>query len=391
MISTLAAGLFALSTPAVALDNLVEAAWQEVDAKAREQHENDLKHDVELGKKYAELAEKDLKLSASTEKLARVQRIGADIAAVANKTQAKVLWGDKRLNPFEYTFKLVDDKDINAFSLPGGFVYVNEGLVDYAESDDELAGVLAHEIAHASFRHVATLQREQDRLSTLTLPLVLIAIFAGGQNMGDMLTLGQLVGQAKGSGWSVKAEQAADFGGFQYLIKTNYKPVGMLTFMERMARDERKNPSIDWGIFMTHPPSRERANALTKYMEDAAMPIRRSEVASSFRAAAIPHPDGTIDIRFGEKFIVSLAGPDAGQRSKSIVQQLNTFFDSMPELYDISEGEDGALLGRKQPLMTITSVDANAANMKQSDLQDQALKNLRTATYSLAYHVWDVR
>jgi predicted Zn-dependent protease len=391
MLSSLAAGMIALSTPSLAMDNLSEAAWQESD-KQKEQHAADIKRDVELGQKYVVEAEKELKLSQNPEKIALIQRIGGELGAIANKTNAVVTWGDKRLNTFDYSFKLVEDSDVNAFSLPGGFIYVNEGLVDYAESEDELAGVLAHEIAHASFRHVATLQREASRLSNITMPLVILAIVLGGmQAGGEMATVGSLIGQAKGSGWSVQAEEAADFGGFQYILKTKYRPAGMLTFMERMARDERNRPNIDWGILRTHPPGRERANALTEYMRDAAIPIRRSEVATSFRATGIVKTDGTVDVRFGDKHIVLLAGPDATDRSERVVEQLNSFFDSMPELYDLSEGDNGALLGRRLPLLTVTSLDAKAANMKQDDLQDVTLKNLKAATYGLAYRVWDVR
>lgn len=391
MFSTVAAGLFALSTPGVGLSNLVEVAWQQAD-KLEIQHQEDIKRDKELGAKYVIEVEKDVKLSENKEKIDRVQRLGSEMATIANNTHAKVTWGDRRLNQFDYTFKVVADKDVNAFSLPGGFIYVNEGLIDYVESDDELAGVLAHEVAHASFRHVATLQREAGKLNSITMPLVILALLLGGVDAGgNAMLAGQLVGQAKGSGWSIQAEEAADFGGFQYMLKTNYKPAGMLTMMERMARDERKNPDLDWGILRTHPPGRERADSLTEYMVDAGIPIRRSEVATSFRASAQPQANGTVDIRFGEKFIVALAGPDAAIRSQKVVQQLNTFFDSMPELYDISEGSNGAVLGRRQPLLTVTTVDATAANKKQDELQDFAMKNLKSATYGLAYRVWDVR
>ena len=70
---------------------------------------------------------------------------------------------------------------MNAFSLPGGYVFVFDGLVKYSESDDELAGVLAHEICHAKFRHVATLDKEASKLQAISLPAILIAIFSGGR------------------------------------------------------------------------------------------------------------------------------------------------------------------------------------------------------------------
>ncbi len=117
--------------------------------------------------------------------------IGGELAAIANASKVRTTWGDKRLNPFEYTFKVVEE-DVNAFSLPGGYIYIYEGLVKYAESDDELAGVLAHEIAHASMRHVATMQREAGKLSAMQNPLILAAILIGGAKGGDAMMVGQL-------------------------------------------------------------------------------------------------------------------------------------------------------------------------------------------------------
>jgi Zn-dependent protease with chaperone function len=392
MISQLLVGLamFGANHSAIHINALTESSWQgEAQTKAERDHQADLKEDVELGKKYAEQADKELKISKDAETLARIKRIGDQLAAIANQNQVRVSWGDKRLNPFEYSFKLVEDKDVNAFSLPGGFIYVNDGLVSYCESDDELAGVLAHEIAHASLRHIATLRREQEKLSAVTLPLILISIMTGAAAEG--LTASSLIGAAKGSGWSVQAEEAADFAGFQYMLKSGYDPTGMLTVMERLAKDERSRPAIDWGIFRTHPPGRERADALTNYMRDGGIPIRRSVVATSFRATAKPNDKGQVEILYGGKHIVTLSGQDAAMRADKVVSRLNEFFDSMPELYDLSMGEQGSILGSRQTLVTVTTTDASGLGKNQKDLQTETIKNLRTALFNMAYRVWDAR
>lgn len=380
--------------PESRLGRIVEAAWAEADdqSRAEKDHQKAIQDDKEMGKKYSALAEKEVKLSTDEAMIARLQKIGGEIAAIANKNAVTVTWGDKRLSPFDYSFKLVEDKDVNAFSLPGGFIYVNDGLMKYAESDDEIAGVLAHEVAHASFRHVATLQREQSNLSAIQLPLILIAILSGNtEAIGNTLGVTSLIGAAKGSGWSVKAEQSADFGGFQYLLKSPYDATGMLTFMERLARDERSRPAIDWGIYRTHPPGRERADSLTRYMKDAGIPIRRSRVSTSFRATTKQLSAESAEVLFGGRHIVSLSGADAGSRAETVVARLNDFFDSMPELYDVSPGASGEILGRNQTLVTITTTDATAANKQVKDMQTESVKNLRTALYNIAYRVWDAR
>src|SRR5207248_3056953 len=134
------------------------------------------------------------------------------------------------------TFKVLEGDDINAFSLPGGRIYVYEGLMKFVESDDELAGILAHETSHAAFRHVATMEHKENKLVMAQIPLIIAAILA---HSPGVMAVGQGYTQSTTSGWSIEAEKAADFGGFQFMLKSNYNPVAMLTFMERLARKHR--------------------------------------------------------------------------------------------------------------------------------------------------------
>lgn len=385
------------------VDRLVALAWQDAakptaasqasgsdDLQVDPKHAQDLKNDEDMGEKYVTEIDKELKESKDTASLQRIQRIGADLAAIANRTHLVALWGDKRFSPFTYRFKLVEGKDVNAFSLPGGTVYVYEGLVKYVQSDDELAGVLAHEISHAALRHVATLQSEERKMTTFQLPLILASLLIGGPGAAAG-TLGatNLVGTAVGNGWSVKAEEAADYGGFQLLTKSKYNPTGMLTVMERLAQDERNGPNIDWGIYRDHPPSRERAEALKKDMHDAGIPIRRSAVSTSCRASVRPGIDGNVDILYGRLVIVSFGGENALKRADDAVARLNDFFDSEPEVFEVRAGDDGAIVGRRSAVLTLTADDAKAAKTTLDALQQTTLKNLKTALYGLSYRVWD--
>src|SRR5262249_439382 len=106
--------------------------------------------EVKVGRDSAAETEKEVKFITEPAIVERVNRIGQEIAAIANSTEIPATWGDPKVKKFNYSFRVVDDKDVNAFSLPGGFIYVNKGLLDYVHSDDELAGVLAHEVAHAA-------------------------------------------------------------------------------------------------------------------------------------------------------------------------------------------------------------------------------------------------
>jgi predicted Zn-dependent protease len=394
-----------LTPPKVApmprVEHMVARAWREAEddqaSVAEKRHQEDLKRDREIGKKYSLEVEKELKVVTDKELQERIDRIGNEIAQVANSTHAIASWGDKRMNTFDYTFKIVEDKktpnEVNAFSLPGGYIYVYKGLIDFAESDDELAGVLAHEVAHAAFRHVATIQSEQAKQQKISIPLILAAVILGGTGaVGPALSAGAMVGQAYTSGWSVSAEKAADYGGFQYMLKSKYDPTGLLTFMERLAAKDRSSPTFfDLGIYRTHPPGRERADALIKYMKDADLPIRRSRVASSLRAEAKPADNGTVVVTFGGKSLVSFAGNDAITRADAAVDRLNNFFDSVPEMYEVQVGDGGEILGRRQELLALTQADAAAAKTSMSDLQKATLAKIRGALFRIGYRVWDVR
>ncbi len=404
MISLLAAALVlgsSSSTPESRVDRVVDAAWAASDqiaqvkddptATAEKKHQAELQDDREIGKKAAAEVDKSEKPSDDKVSTERVQRIGKVLATLANQLHTIASYGDGRLNTFDYQFKLIKGKDVNAFSLPGGYIYVYDGLVSYIESDDELAGILAHEISHAKFRHIATITHQQANLDKIALPLVLLSILTGGAAaIMPALTTRGLLQTAEGSGWSVQAETAADFGGLQILEKSQWNATGLLTTMERLATDERFNPLIkDLGIFRTHPPSRERAEALIQRMGEANIPIQRSKVTTSFRATALPQPDGTIELKFGKAHLVSFAGVGADARAQTAADRLNEFFDSSPGIFQVSSSADGWVYGRSRPLIKVTPDDAIAAKTTLTSLQGAAVANIKRSLYTLGYKTWE--
>jgi predicted Zn-dependent protease len=349
-------------------------------------HEKDLESDRKLGKQYSEEVEKELKLSENKEMLARVERIGQVFAKIANETPVEVTWGDSRLSKFDYTFKLVQGKDVNAFSIPGGYIYVYEGLVNFVESDDELAGVMAHEVAHASLRHIATLQRESSKLSIITIPLILVGILTG--NAG-ILTGGQLLGQALGSGWSVKAEEASDWAGFQYMLKSEYNPIGMMTMMERLAYQDRMSARIDWGIFQTHPPSLERAQSLRDRLLAANLKVERSKVTTSMATQISPQEDGTVKITYLNSLLYTFRGENAKDRAIIAAERLDGFFDQIPKIHDVRQYGFDSIEGKGVPLIQIESEEVEAHKEGVTDLLRKTEAAIKRATYELSYRVWD--
>lgn len=352
-----------------------------------QQHQQDLADDVAKGKRYSADVERQIKVSKNAEYQARVQRIGAQIADVANHNRLKALWGDTRFNTFEYHYKVLEGKDVNAFSLPGGYIYVYEGLLDFVESDDELAGVLGHETSHAAFRHVATLQKRESKLEAFQIPLIIASILA---HSPVPFLGGSLTGAAVTNGWSRQAEQAADYGGFQILMKSHYNPVGMLTFMERLQAEEHKGVQIDWGIYRDHPPTRERADDLMAWITAAGVPIKRSLVTTTFRTTLKPGDKGLVEAWFAGRVLYAFSGPDARSRAEQAATKIDAFMDRVPELFEVTSGDDGTVYGDGKALFQVTQADADAAGFKLPDAIQRAETSVKRSLAVLGYRVWDV-
>jgi predicted Zn-dependent protease len=211
------------------------------------------------------------KMSGSTEKEVRM---GRELAAEVDR-QAKfiddpliteyvnrvgqniVLHSDAKV-PF--TIKVIDSDEINAFALPGGFFYVNKGLLLAADNEAELAGVMAHEIAHVAARHAVENQTKGTLLEYLALGG---SIFLGGipgliyQNTAGLGLLGLFMKFSRG------AEEEADKLGVQYMWAAGYDPTAMATMFEKLEAKNKKKPGFIAKAFSTHPaPPDRRASAL---------------------------------------------------------------------------------------------------------------------------------
>jgi predicted Zn-dependent protease len=387
MIATLALATTLASTPpALTAENLearVELAWQEAE-KIDPKHQKDIENDIELGKGVSEDIEKEKLLSSNEAMVARLQRIGGIVAKIANETHAKTLWGDKRFSKFDYKFNVIKGDDVNAFSLPGGFIYAHEGLMTYVESDDELAGVMAHEIAHAAQRHVATIQRQREKQMIWEIPVMIAAILGGGGKGATGLLIGaQVVGLEKYTGWGRDAERAADHAGFEYILKTDYNPTGLLTLVERLARDDRNRPKNIWTIFQTHPPSQKRAADIATWMREKRVPIERSAVTKSFSVQLKKQNDGTIEAWFDGKKLHTFRGETAQERAEIAEKRLNVFFDSTPSLIDV-QARDNKIVGKGKTLFQITLDDGDEPTM----LAQSAVKGIQNAVFGLNYSIW---
>jgi beta-barrel assembly-enhancing protease len=334
--------------------------------------------DVLLGKQsHEELLKGGMKLLADPVQQKRIETIGNKLAEIVNAEVIPARYGTDNKTKFTYRFHIVDDKDINAFSLPGGYLYFNKGLLSYVQSDDELAGVIGHEIIHAAHHHVARLSKEQGKLNTQMAIGALAAILARvpGQDTGNLLQGFQLVAMQKVSGYSQNAERDADFGGIQLAIKGGYNPVGMLTFMERLERDRKLRPDIDLGIFRTHPPEKERATNMIQQITERGLPINRRAVTTMLKVtvrdgASGPNLGGNSHEIFVDNKLFFRT--TSAERAKSVSETLDRALDRPLQLYDITRRGTSVQV-RGQSVLTVEPGDEAQA--------DVAVKALRSALY----------
>jgi beta-barrel assembly-enhancing protease len=214
-----------------------------------------IEKEIALGKEMAQEVERDSRLIDDPVVSEYVNRVGQNIV---RNSDAKV--------PF--TIKVVDSAEVNAFALPGGFFFVNTGLILKAEGEAELAGVMAHEIAHVAARH-GTRQATRGQLVNYgTIPLIFMGGWAGfaiRQAASLALPLGFLR-------FSRGMESEADMLGLEYMYKCGYDPTSFVDFFERIQTLEKKQPSAVSKVFSTHPLTGDRIRAAQKEIQEELKP-----------------------------------------------------------------------------------------------------------------------
>jgi len=228
-----------------------------------------IEKEIALGRQLAQDVEKQSKLVDDPVISEYVNRVAQNIARNS----------DLKLPA---TAKVIDDPQVNAFALPGGFIFVNSGLVLRAGTESELAGVIAHELAHVAARH-GTRQASRGQVAQIaSLPL----IFLGGWT-------GYAVQQAAGLAvpltflkFSRDFEREADVLGLQYMYAAGYDPTAFVDFFEKLQAEEKKKPGTLSDVFRSHPPTEDRIKEAQKNIQNW-LPARSEYVVTTSEFSAV--------------------------------------------------------------------------------------------------------
>ncbi|PYX08284.1 MAG: peptidase M48 [Acidobacteria bacterium] len=218
---------------------------------------------IAMGKQYAQQVESTVKLIQDPVITEYVNRIGQNLVRNSD-------------SQVPFTIKVIDADDINAFALPGGFFYVNSGVILAADEEAEMAGVMAHEIAHVAACHIARQMTRGNLAQFATIPLIFMGGWAG-------------YGIYQGAGLAVPAafmkfnrgfEAEADYLGVQYMYRAGYDPQAYVNFFEKVQAQEKKKPGTMAKVFSDHPQTPDR---IAKSQQEIAqiLPAKQQYVVST--------------------------------------------------------------------------------------------------------------
>lgn len=283
--------------------------------------------------------------------------------------------------------------EVNAFSLPGGLIYITEGLLAEVQSDHEMAAVLAHEITHNAHYDGLTLASKASKMFKREMIAVLGAILIGGIENDAWVNVMQGMMFYRHSvlgGYSIDMERRADMGAVDCMIGTPWDPVGLLTFMERLAAEERRTSPPDAGIFQTHPLSVDRVHYVIETLTERGIPINRRNTTRWPRPAVAERtvngkPAQVVLWHDQQIFACDSPGPDgtdATGRAAQVAEALGGCLAEGAQLFDFVAGEaEGkpALLCDGKVVFVVEEADAALVGKAPADVARDGYAAIRAA------------
>lgn len=349
--------------------------------------------EAELGNKTAQEIEKAYKLIQDDKVTVKLNAMAAEIAPYTQRPDVV------------YQCRILDSNEINAMSIPGGIIYFTKGLLDAVESDSELAGVMAHEMAHNSLYHVKQ-SMEQDKKASITQLLSIVAAIymkdnattkTDDVNSLQLIMVSEFVKQAVLNGYTKEMELQADNNAVQYLAKAKkYDPTGIYSVMLGFRKMEATQPKTDLGYIQNHPDPQIRMDAIKKEMQAMHLPINLWNVVN-FRASVIPPADGQTGytLRLGTTDIFTYrVGDDTltvEARANAAADAINrrlTRHDDEIERYEVyadtsEDGKIGNIRLRNTTVLTLLPADVEQTGYTSlGDLMAALQRNIQTAIFN---------
>ncbi len=187
--------------------------------------------------------------------------------------------------PFEFKFYLINAIDPNAFAIPGGYIFVTTGLLVLAENEQEIAGVLSHEISHVTGRHISQMIERSKRLNIASMVAILASMLAGGGGTASQAgaTMAMATAEAFTLKYSRENETDADQNGLYRMIKAGYDPSGMITFLNKIYRMSLSTAPQMPGYLMTHPAIEDRISLLENLLQSGQRPMGPFKTVGNFK------------------------------------------------------------------------------------------------------------
>ncbi|HPI97461.1 MAG TPA: M48 family metalloprotease [Synergistales bacterium] len=225
--------------------------------------------ELELGEKIAQMVEERWERINDPAKTARLAMILERLTPYLTR-------------PLPYETRLIDEPSPNAFSLPGGIIFVTSGMYDFIRSDSQLAGILAHELVHSDRKHGMIQASRNQKLSIVT-----IAIVIATQGQAAPAILSSVAQTAISNSYSKDLEREADLIGVDLLANAGFEASGMLTIIEALAEDEIKHPWVDPGIYMSHPYIEERISYIIDWIREKGFSLHRKESLNLLKPSVV--------------------------------------------------------------------------------------------------------
>ncbi len=274
-----------------------------------------------------------------------------EINAKLERVSMKILdsLSEEEKENWDFKFKVLDDDMVNALAMSDGHMYFFRGLVELTKTDDQLAGVVGHELTHVIHKHSKKIVSE-------SLPWMIGGIAAAVVSKEPLVALaGEMFAQAHAEQYGRKAEEDADQYGLKLMIRAGYDPIGMLQFFSFLMEEEKRNPHLFQNYFLVHPYSHERIDSQKKLLREMGYYVPDSIIRSWLESGIKAREEGgvnLVDIEFGGELLFTIAGHDAElleQRARSITATLDEIIKSGASRFNfrIAGDEDRAWIQAK--------------------------------------------